>query len=109
MSKMQKNIFYRPLTAAPFKKNIFYREIAPCRELQAYVRCFWGSEQPAVRMAGDTAAEIVIPDTCADIIYFIDYTDNTVSGGFCGVNDQSFYAYEAGKRGHLTFSAILFK
>lgn len=102
MSKMQKNIFYSPLTAAPFKKNIFYREIAPCRELQAYVRCFWGSEQPAVRMAGDIAAEIVIPDTCADIIYYIDYTDNTVSGGFCGVNDHSFYAHEAGKRGHLT-------
>ena len=25
--------------------------------------------------------ELVIPDTCVDIIYHIDYTDNTVTGG----------------------------
>lgn len=35
-------------------------------------------------------AGLVTPDTCADIIYWIDYTSNTVHGGFCGINDVSF-------------------
>lgn len=92
---------YCPLTATPFKRNPFYAEIAPDRQLQSYIRCFWGTEQPFVQTAGDNASTIVIPDTCADIIYNIDYTDNTVSGGFCGVNDHSFCAHSGGKAGHL--------
>lgn len=35
-----------------------------------------------------------------DIIYHIDYTDNTVTGGFCGVNDCSFHAHNNGTIGH---------
>ncbi len=60
--------------------------------------------------AEDNAAQIVIPDTCADIIYYIDYTQNTVSGGFCGVNDRSFYVDEGGKEGHVvsTFAIRFF-
>ena len=48
--------------------------------------------------AEDNAVQIVIPDTCADIIYYIDYTENTVSGGFCGVNDRSFYVDEGDRK-----------
>ena len=44
---------------------------------------------------------MVIPDTCVDIIYHIDYTDNTVTGGFCGVNDCSFHAHGRGTIGHI--------
>lgn len=98
---MKKNVVYYPLTATPFKKNISYTEIEPCKELCSYVRCFWGMQQPVVQAAQAYTAEIVIPDTCADIIYYIDYTDNTVSGGFCGVNDHSFYTCGEGKTGHL--------
>lgn len=75
-------------------------EITPCGQLKSHVRCFWGTEQPVIQGTDDTV-EIVIPDTCADIIYYIDYTDNTVSGGFCGINDHSFYVQEEGKAGHL--------
>lgn len=98
---MIKNVSYHPLTATPFKKNISYTEIAPDRQLLSYVRCFWGSEQPVTQAAKDNTPEIVIPDTCVDIIYHIDYTDNTVSGVFCGINDHSFYAHKEGKAGHL--------
>lgn len=97
---MRKNIFYYPLTATPFKKNILYTEMMPCKELYSYVRCFWGTEQPVIQVTNDNEPEIVIPDTCVDIIYHIDYTDNTVSGGFCGINDHSFYAYGEGKAEH---------
>lgn len=98
---MKKNIVYYPLTAAPLKKNPFYTEITPCRQLDSYIRCFWGTAHPVIQAEKDSAFQLVIPDTCADIIYSIDYTENTVSGGFCGVNDHSFYAYEMQKEGHL--------
>lgn len=98
---MKKNIVYHPLTATPFKKNISYTEIEPCKELYSDVRCFWGTQQPVMQAANDDKPEIVIPDTCIDIIYYIDYTDNTVSGGFCGVSDHVSFAHGEGKMGHL--------
>ncbi len=92
---------YRPLTATPFKRNSFYTELFPCKELQSYIRCYWGTENPHIQFENDDAPELVIPDTCADIIYHIDYTDNTVIGGFCGVNDCSFHAHGRGNIGHI--------
>ena len=92
---------YRPLTATPFKRNSFYTELFPCKELQSYIRCYWGTENPHIQFENDDAPELVIPDTCADIIYHIDYTDNTVTGGFCGVNDCSFHAHGRGNIGHI--------
>lgn len=99
---MRKNIFYHPLTASPFKNNDYYREIFPAEKLRTWIRCFWGTKLPVMQEAGSNQADLIIPDTCADIIYHIDYTDHTVSGGFYGVNDQSFYAYKTARVGHLT-------
>lgn len=98
---MNNRIVYRPLTATPFKRNAFYTEIAAVKELQSYIRCYWGTENPHIQFENDDAPELVIPDTCADIIYHIDYTDNTVTGGFCGVNDCSFHAHGRGNIGHI--------
>lgn len=98
---MNNRIIYRPLTATPFKSNRFYTEIAAVKELQSYIRCYWGREKPHIQFENDDAPELVIPDTCADIIYHIDYTDNTVTGGFCGVNDCSFHAHGRGNIGHI--------
>ena len=97
---------YFPITATPFKKNNSYRELAPCKALQPYIRCYWGTEKPLIREERDPLSKLVIPDTCADIIYNIDESANTVSGGFCGVNDCSFYTSEKEKAGHAvaTFS-----
>lgn len=97
---------YFPITATPFKKDNSYRELAPCKVLQPYIRCYWGTEKPLIREERDPLSKLVIPDTCADIIYNIDESANTVSGGFCGVNDCSFYTSEKEKAGHAvaTFS-----
>lgn len=98
---MNNSIIYRPLTATPFKRNSFHTELFPCKELQSYIRCYWGTENPLIQIENDDAPELVIPDTCVDIIYHIDYTNNTVTGGFCGINDCSFQAHGNGTIGHM--------
>lgn len=98
---MNNSIIYCPLTATPFKRNRFYVEFAPSKELQSYIRCYWGTENPLIQIENDDASELVIPDTCVDIIYHIDYTDNTVTGRFCGVNDCSFHVHGNGTMGHM--------
>lgn len=98
---MNTPVIYRPLTAAPFKRSVFYTELFPCKVLHSYVRCYWGTENPVIQ-SGYGAPQLVIPDTCVDIIYSIDYTDNTVTSGFCGINDCSFLAYNNGAKGHVT-------
>ena len=65
------------------------------------IRCFWGSEKPYIQTEENVSPEIVVPDTCVDIVYQIDYTDNVVSGSFFGINDRSFFACMNGKSGHL--------
>lgn len=106
---MKTNTIYRPLTATPFTYSAAYKEIEPCRMLQPYIRCFWSEEYNYHNAETDNSAEIVIPDTCADIIYQIDYTDNTVTAGFNGINDRSFYVYDENKAGHeISVFAIRF-
>lgn len=106
---MIKNMSYHPLTATPFKKDGSYKEIIPCKPLEPYVRCFWGTERSVGRTAQDLRAQIVIPDTCADIIYYIDEEKHTVWGGFCGVNDRSFYSCGERKPGRaLSMFAVRF-
>lgn len=97
---MNNRIIYRPLTATPFKRNIYYTELCPCKELNSYIRCYWGTVNPLIQVESDEEPELVIPDTCVDIIYHIDYTNNTVTGGFCGINDCSFYAHNSATIGH---------
>lgn len=68
---MNNSIIYHPLTATPFKRNSFYSEIAPSKELQSYIRCYWGTENHLYKIENDDVPELVIPDTCVDIIYHI--------------------------------------
>lgn len=98
---MGHNNIFHPLTATPFKRNSFYTEFPPFKELQSYIRCYWGTENPLIQIENDDAPELVIPDTCVDIIYHIDYTNNTVTGGFCGVNDCSFHIHSNRTMGHM--------
>ncbi len=96
------NPTYKPLTATPYKHNETYSEMLPANpELAKYIRCYWGSERPYLQKEERSVSGIVIPDTCVDIIYNIDHTDNTVSGGFCGINDASFCNSADRKCGHL--------
>lgn len=107
---MNNTIIYHPLTATPFKRNSFYTELSPVKKLQSYIRCYWGTENQLIQIENDDAPELVIPDTCVDIIYHIDYTNNIITGGFCGVNDYSFHAHGNGNKGHMvsTFAIRFF-
>ncbi len=97
-----RDTLYIPLTAAPFRDNEAYREVPPALpELAGYIRCFWGSERPCQKKKTAAPPYPVIPDTCADIIYYIDYTDNTITGRFYGVNDTSFPDPDDTGCGHL--------
>ena len=98
---MNRLIMYRPLIATPFKRNMSYSELTPCKVLYPYIRCYWGTEYPMMRSENDAVTELVIADTCVDIIYNIDYTNNTVSGGFCGINDCSFRTDNNETIGHM--------
>lgn len=82
---------YRPLTATPLSRDETYQEYEPCEALKPYIRCFWGSPQPYTETANDHMSKIVIPDTCMDIIFQINYTKNQWDSSFCGINDTSFY------------------
>lgn len=97
-------MIFRPLTATPFKHDSSYREVEPCRILQPYVRCFWGGENDCPDTKVDASFDIIIPDTCVDIIYCIDEAGNMMSSGFNGVNDRSFWIQNGEKPGHRIFT-----
>lgn len=88
---MKLHRIYTPLTAAPFRRTEEYMEFAPCDVLKPYIRCFWGSRRAVTReeTAAD-ALDIVIPDTCMDIIYTVDFTNNRIENRFCGIDDRTF-------------------
>lgn len=88
---MNLNQLYHPITAAPFRCDESYMEFEPCRELKPYIRCFWGSRTPYRKTKAEVPARsIVVPDTCMDIIFSTDFTNNRISGRFCGIDDRSF-------------------
>ena len=79
---------YRPITGTPFQADETYREVAPCPALQPYIRCFWGSEHPLPAQPGE--AGLVIPDTCMDIIFDINYARNHISSSFCALDEHAY-------------------
>lgn len=79
---------YRPITAAPFIRDKSHVEIEPCDALKPYVRCFWGSENSYVKdQADELVSRLVVPDTCMDVIFRVNFTDNKLECNFCGIND----------------------
>lgn len=82
---------YKPITASPFAHDRSYMEIEPCEALKPYVRCFWGSEKPYTKSpAEELTNKLVVPDTCMDIIFRVNFTDNKLESSFCGINDVPF-------------------
>lgn len=81
---------YTPITATPYRHSEAYVEIEPCAALKPYVRCFWGSKDIYTQSAGATVENVVVPDTCMDIIFTVNYTDNSLSECFCGIDDRAF-------------------
>lgn len=56
---MNNSIIYRPLTATPFERNSFYTENPSSKELQSYIRCYWGTENPLIQIENDNTSELV--------------------------------------------------
>lgn len=82
---------YHPITATPYKRTQEYMEFAPCDALKPYVRCFWGSEKTVNQQKHSTdIPELVIPDTCMDIIFTVNFTDQKIESKFCGIDDRTF-------------------
>ncbi len=84
---------YHPITATPFRNDETYCELTPCSALQPYIRCFWGTRHPVASGLTPIADELVIPDTCMDIIFDIDYTRNSCSGFFCALDEHSYHSH----------------
>lgn len=91
---MQKiNYLYNPITATPFRDDSTYIEIIPCQSLRPYIKCFWGTKKPVINIKKDIITnELIIPDTCMDIIFHVNYTDNKINSRFIGINNEAFMA-----------------
>lgn len=82
---------YTPITATPFLRSESYIEVPPCEALQPYIRCFWGSHRPYKQKKTDRPEwHLVVPDTCMDLIFTANYTENRIDSGFCGIDDRTF-------------------
>lgn len=79
---------YHPITATPFQNDISYHELPPCDTLKPYIRCFWGSD--AALPVQNESNGIVIPDTCMDIIFSVNYTQNNCGSFFCTLDEHSY-------------------
>lgn len=85
------NYLYNPITAAPFRNDSSYIEIMPCKSLRPYIKCFWGTKGPVAKTKKDIITEeLIIPDTCMDIIFDVNYTENRINSSFIGINNQAF-------------------
>ncbi|MBP3413736.1 MAG: AraC family transcriptional regulator [Clostridia bacterium] len=79
---------YRPITATPLKCDYTYCEIEPCEALKPYIRCFWGTRSPIANSVSKHLTNLVIPDTCMDILFKINYTANKYDGLFCPIDEH---------------------
>lgn len=91
---MELHKIYNPITATPFKCTEDYMEFEPCDALKPYIRCFWGSEKVVTQEERYVdVMDIVIPDTCMDIIFTADFTNNKIYSQFCGIDDRTFIVH----------------
>lgn len=106
---MKLSDIYHPITATPFNTEN-YMEYEPCEELKPYIRCFWGTKTPHIQSETNiNQRSIVIPDTCMDIMFEVDFTQNTIGNGFAGINDSYFETEQTNEKKTLkTTFAIRF-
>lgn len=85
------NSIYTPITALPDAKSNSYTETAPCMALRPYIRCFWGTVCQIKNF--ELPVRPVIPDTCMDIVFNVNYTKNTYTGNFYTLDERSYYSH----------------
>ena len=81
---------YIPLSAQGLRFDAEYTEIPPGPALAPYVRCFWGS----LRARRSCGGNRVIPDSCMDLIFEVNYTKNRVTGRLCALDDATYVTPE---------------
>ena len=95
---------YVPLSAQGLRFDGEYTEIPPCPALAPYLRCFWGSLH-ARRSCGGSR---VIPDSCMDLIFEVNYTKNRVTGRFCALDDAAYVTPERSSQDIISSFGIRF-
>ena len=95
---------YVPLSSYGLRFDGEYTEIAPCPALAPYLRCFWGSLH-ARRICGGSR---VIPDSCMDLIFEVNYTKNRVTGRFCALDDAAYVTPERSSQDIISSFGIRF-
>ena len=95
---------YVPLSSYGLRFDGEYTEIAPCPALAPYLRCFWGSLH-ARRSCGGSR---VIPDSCMDLIFEVNYTKNRVTGRFCALDDAAYVTPECSSQDIISSFGIRF-
>ena len=91
---------YRPITSTPFMQSPAYSEVPPGKALLPFIRCFWGT----AGIINEEKSRLVIPDTCMDIIFDLDYTNNTVDSFFCTIDKNAYFSHNSIKAApHSTF------
>lgn len=94
VDRMELYKIYNPITATPFKYTEDYMEFEPCDALKPYIRCFWGTKKPFVqKVESEHITGIVTPDTCMDLMFTVDFTNNKIYNSFCGINERVFNTY----------------
>ena len=79
--------FFQPLSPNFFQHDEDYSERLPCSALAPFVRCFWGTASARPRWSD---GGLVIPDTCMDLIFEINYTTNAIRSRFCALDDSAY-------------------
>ncbi len=100
---------YKPITAESSVYRKAYFEAEPCEELKPYIRCFWGTPKPHKKVGeSKNTGVLVIPDTCMDIIFNVNYTQNTIDSGFCAIHERAFLSPEIPQTDAVSTFAIRF-
>lgn len=106
---MKKIVQYNPITVEPFSNTDSHIELEPIEDLKPYIKCFWGTKESVRKDNTEyTTSTLIIPDTCVDIIYTIDYTNNKITAKFCGINDRSFFTDNTYNNNQCSTFAIRF-
>ena len=78
--------FYRPIASGGLNFTSEYRELLPCLPLRPYVHSFWGTDSEREL---NSSGGFVIPDTCMDIVFAVNYTQNRIFSVFCALEDEA--------------------
>lgn len=90
---MQLHLLYHPITSTPLQQSARHWEVNPSESLQPYIRCFWGPIKAGV---AEKTGELVIPDTCMDLIFDKNRLTGERTARFCTLSDASFISNPAG-------------